>query len=198
MKLLQTKEYLILIDEEAEIKEGDYYLDGTNSLFTPQHNFFAIKSFNKAIGYYPLNSEAKELDLPLLPPFEEDKYIKDLAQQRWGNVHRTGVLGFIEGYRAAQSKQFSLEDMIAFSEYVGSYYANIHKPVIPTEELLNKFIQSLSTQQLPKEFIPIVEYYIPWKTEWTEIYQTGKDKIIRLKTITNSEGKQEIQGTYKY
>ena len=81
MKLLQTKEYLILIDEEAEIKEGDYYLDGTNSLFTPQHNFFAIKSFNKAIGYYPLNSEAKELDLPLLPlvglETEEGKILKD-------------------------------------------------------------------------------------------------------------------------
>jgi hypothetical protein len=54
-----------------------------------------------------------------------------------------------------------------------------------------EYIQSLSTQQLPKEFIP----------EYKDFLEGGLGNPIevrRFKTITNSEGKQEIQGTYKY
>lgn len=198
MKLIQTKDYLLLIDKEAEIEANELVIDSYNNICP-----FADLSFlglgydrttiHKIIAYYPLTKEIKELDLPLLPnPFKDDKYIKDLGQQRWGNVHRTGVLGFIEGYKAAQSKQFSLEDMIAFSEYVGNYYADIHKPVIPTEELLNNFIQSLSTQQLPKEFIPEKEDVV--------IGHNGMRKEFgwKYKTIINSKSKQELVGTYKY
>lgn len=76
MKLIQTKDYLLLIDEEAEIKEEDYYyweltntvqinrlLEGDRKLGRtgPKGNVY------KTIAYYPLTKEAKKLDLPLLP-----------------------------------------------------------------------------------------------------------------------------------
>lgn len=95
MKLQQTKDYLLLIDEEAEIKEGwkgiaykkdvagtDIYKDGiliksekTEGLMI-KHSYTTNTWYNDArpvIAYYPLTAEAKELDLPLLPkPFKED------------------------------------------------------------------------------------------------------------------------------
>src|SRR5690606_2288457 len=78
-KLIKTKDYLLLIDEKAEIKEGDYYFSKNNNIVTTcdskeeakecavlRHNDFKI------IAYYPLSKEAEELDLPLLPnPFKE-------------------------------------------------------------------------------------------------------------------------------
>lgn len=176
MKLINTQGYLLFIDEKAEIKEDDYYVNTQNK---PYVNISGATRFNglydkcyKILAYCPLTKDAKELDLPILPnPFKEVDVMK-LAQSSWNeNKEKKGhyskkdineqismsggyICGFEEGYKTAQAKgQYSLEDMISFAEYVGNYYTDIHKPVIPTEELLNSFIQSLSTQQLPKEFI---------------------------------------------
>lgn len=97
--------------------------------------------------------------------------------------------GFRDGYKAAQSKQFSLEDMkkaIEFSYNAGRRLER--KAVSPDFNFKiyrEELIQSLSTQQLPKEFIPEYEA----KTEFGPF---------KLKTITNSQGKEELVGTYKY
>lgn len=91
-KLLKTNDYLLLIDEEAEIKEGDliYYeyaarqptdkdsdrikifdkivgADKILAWFKKDDRCYYIAGCNKIIAYYPLSKEAKELDLPLLP-----------------------------------------------------------------------------------------------------------------------------------
>lgn len=179
MKLITIKDYLLLIDKGAEIKEGTkwVYDNDKPSIIPLLGNTNIVKEgiskgwFQKIIAYRKLNENAKELDLPLLPnPFNKDKYIKDLAKQRWGNVHRTGVLGFIEGYKAAQSKQFSLEDIKTIIKWLNKNYSSVEDELfepyegredeVPDnffynvyEEALNRGIQSLSTQQLPKEFI---------------------------------------------
>lgn len=227
MKLITTKDYLLLINEEAEIKVKDKVWwedpeDGLTSqlntaievhedlIFMSEANASEIEAFphevSLVIAYYPLKEEAKELDLPLLPPFEEidvEKLVFDYTLPNGFNRTDAGVSimkAFIAGYKAAQSKgQYSLEDMLDAFEY------GLSKPEFQLtrklKEDLTIFVKLLSTQQLPKEFIPEYEYKeiiekvdelsdkIGVTPKVTKLYKT-------LKTITNSEGKQEIQGHY--
>ena len=209
MKLIQTKDYLLLIDEVSGFKRGDWNYEIDNNI--PIYQFgYDIDKYpgDKIIAYRKLNEEAKELDLPRLPPFEEID-VEELAEQylqKWrklNNTHLSNTIhadrcknDFIAGYKAAQSKQFSLEDMLDAFEY------GLSKPEFQLtrslKEDFEKFIQSLSTQQLPKEFIPEYEDVFN-KTDCCSIldnnYHTHSKK---LKTIINSEGKEVLVGTYKY
>jgi hypothetical protein len=42
--------------------------------------------------------------------------LEDAATKQWGNVHRTGVLGFIEGAKFQAERMYSEKDMIAIVE----------------------------------------------------------------------------------
>ena len=228
LKMVYTKDYALAIDEEAEIKEEDYYYWKLTNTVQINRLFEEDKKLGrtgpkgyvyKVIAYYPLLKEAKELNLPELPnPFSSID-VQKLAQQSWeSNREKKGgyskkdineqilmtggyICGFEAGYKAAQSKQFSLEDMkkaieMAREEGHTTFFKH-------TEEYI---IQSLSTQQLPKEFIP--EYEVGIKENGIkellkdEFYQKFPEELpncvfeIRLKTITNSEGKQIVQGEY--
>lgn len=207
MKLIQTQEYLLLIDEEAEIKRGDYLLEKESIINVFPDYLTDLEECKKIIAYRKLNEEAKELDLPKLPPFEVnieklacEKYsIKEGLNdydERYYNSHNVAKAeAFIEGYKAAQSKgQYSLEDikdalnqLADEAEYGISNFAR--------EDIITKIIQSLFTQQLPKEFIP--EYNVHMEAMDMPRIHIQKE-VKTLKTITNSEGKQELVGTYKY
>ena len=98
----------------------------------------------------------------------------------------------------AQSKQFSLEDMIAFGKKC--FYKGFDKSENDDSNCYTAWreenpglIQSLSIQQLPKEFIPKYER----EHDDTVPFPKMKDSKT-IKTITNSEGKSELIGTYKY
>lgn len=76
-KLIQTKDYLLLINEEAEIKEnlwskipvGGYFYSKIREEVVelqPRERNYDPSGF-EIIAYYHLTKEAKELDLPLLP-----------------------------------------------------------------------------------------------------------------------------------
>lgn len=231
LQLVKTKDYLLLIDEEAEINNYIIAKDLSGIAKIKEYkrahilaievlqdvelgiSYYQKSNWIKIIAYRKLNEKAKELDLPLLPnPFKDKVDVERLAEeylQKWrglNNVHLSNIIhadrcknDFIAGYKTAQSKQFSLEDMIGFAKYY------ILKHAIPYEldvisgkitdeqkvqmlqndidydwnELAQKYIQSLSTQQLPKEFIP--EYY------------TNGDMIVK-----NRNGVRELIGTYKY
>lgn len=217
-KLIQTKDYLLLIDEKAEIKEGKTFITKENIV----HSCYGWNYGDRVVvAYYPLTDEAKELDLPLLPnPFnkqiDEVTHLKNLGHECFIQMKKLnpsgGMKEFIRmavefGYKAAQSKgQYSLEDIK--KAFNAGYDLNTWEQLgIPNEErdYLNEheFIQSLSTQQLPKEFAPEYEYQTregDWKevllpSEWFSIDEGDNPK--RLKTITNSEGKEELVGTYK-
>lgn len=226
MKLLQTKDYLFFIDEKAEIEVNDWYHHTKYNHICqckaePNMNMVEAGCI-KIIAYYPLTKEAEELDLPLLPPFED--YSLDKAKEfaidkfkgtftkypRGGKISNEGIQEIIKvsvetGYKfstkAAQSKQFSLEDMInAFNMGQSTYKESfLHKNGEERRrETKERFIQSLSTQQLPKEFIPEYEDVFN-KTDSCSIldnnYHTHSKK---LKTISNQEGKEFLVGTYKY
>ena len=131
MKILKTDMYLLLIDEEAEIMYNDLCYDiygspGYNNIkyvvrcLRSANDTYWNKHTSKIIAYRKLNSEAKELDLPLLPnPFEVTKSIEHLAEEKAdvecqidSSLDYAGFYkGFISGYKSAQSKQFSLEDV---------------------------------------------------------------------------------------
>jgi hypothetical protein len=185
---------------------------------------------NVACCYYQLTKEAKELDLPLLPSFEVTKSIEHLAEEKAdvecqidSSLDYAGFYkGFIEGYKAAQSKQFSLEDIKTVIKWLNKNYSLIEdelfEPYIGKEdevpdvffhsvykEALNRGIQSLSTQRLPKEFEPIMVCGRCLKPDdndedcWSaKECSRNTDFPDTFKTITNSEGKQEIQGRYVY
>ena len=227
MKLIQIKDYLLLIDEEAEIKPEDYIIHDTVEGVVEANDEWHYRGekddyWNKVIAYYPLTKEAKELDLLLLPnPFKEGIDIEKLAKEH-GNLYvnqrekELGYLSFCEGYKAAQPKQFSLEDMInAFDEgtNVGALSESLSGEYDSYEEMENAdeyfdesretFIQSLSTQQLPKEFVISDMEYLSTNGSWEDVrLPLLKDFVqkanLRYKTITNSEGKQELVGDYKY
>lgn len=234
-KLIKTKDYLILIDEEAEIKGtvGLCYNSIKNTwdkdiiLYQgtmPDYNYIG---FQKIIAYRKLNKEAKELDLSLLPPFEGSFNITKWAKEEHKYNHRnidelSFILGCEVGYEKSQSKQFTLEDMKKAIEmareqsepYYGGGGLVLFEPIYENKYTEEEIIQSLSTQQLPKEFIPEYEYYYHSSKEFyidakfekcsKEQYESIRKEIPKcpikteLKIITNSEGKEELVGTYKY
>lgn len=207
-KLIQTKDYLLLIDREAEIKPDDYIIHDTVEGVIEANDEWHYRGekddyWNKVIAYYPLTKEAKELDLLLLPSFEID--VDELAEASsekhhyaFGHQSTMYQLGFLEGYKAAQPKQFSLEDIKKAIEMARKEYTWTNQGREGSTEWYyskEQIIQSLSTQQLPKEFIP--EYNLMNKGyDEPEDYPYQECKV--LKTITNSEGKSEVVGMYKY
>ena len=184
MKLINNDIYLLLIDEEVEIKgtvclcynsikntwnEDIILYQGT----MPDYHY---TGFQKIIAYRKLTKEAKELEgLPKWPnPFEEVD-IEELALKAYfidsmetldlppfenvKNYIEEFIEGFIAGYKAAQqsNKQFSLEDIkkaIRFAYNAGRRVEmNAVPPDFKFETYREELIQSLSTQQLPKEFV---------------------------------------------
>lgn len=209
-KLIQTKDYLLLIDEEAEIlsndlieRDGNVYkctIANKVEVIVYEKNRYAgsfppIECRN-IIAYYPLTKEAKELDLPLLPPFEGSFNITKWAKEEHKYNHRnidelSFILGCEVGYEKSQSKQFTLEDMIkAYDEGCSEKFKRTGEAVLREE-----FIQSLSTQQLPKEFEPRV---YPKYTQYDGFEEDDEIPVMTPMTFTNSEGKQELIGIYKY
>lgn len=205
MKILSNNIYLLLIDEEAKIK-GTVCLcynsikntwDEDIILYQGTMPDYHSIGFQKILAYYPLTKEAKELDLPLLPNPFEDKFEElfdtvDNIKVRYSTEESDLWVAYRNGFKdcfEAQSKQFSLEDMISFASFCNDnhslddsggqwdwqpLFSNV-KPKT-NQQMFEDWKQSLSTQKLPKEFIP--NYGIPF--------------------ITNLEGKQELVGKYIY
>lgn len=214
MKLLQTNTYLLLIDEEAEIQKGDLMYDNhlvglcnctkaVNKL--PYSYTSSFLNIDKVIAYYHISSEAKELDLPKLPPFKKIIPNSEYEEGMFGYTDtevRVAQNAFKEGYKAAQSKQYSLEDI----EQILFDYDNVDwskrehkKPTIMMKEWLKEKIQSLSTQQLPVGFIPEPNDIGFIKNADIMVGKKLYDKIMSpFKTIINSEGKEELVGNYVY
>lgn len=228
MKLINTNTYLLLIEEEAEINLADFITDEYNVWRWKDDS--SLLGRKKVLAYYPLIKEAKEFDLPLLPPFEEDDIRKIAEKYAWNcknefttklksnELVKASTRDFIAGYKAAQPKQFSLEDMkkairmarTLFEENMFDIKEILGLTEVCTHDMSLKYseeeiIQSLSTQQLPKEFKPIMVCGRCLKPDdndedcWSaKECSRNTDFPDTFKTITNSEGKEELIGIYKY
>lgn len=128
MKLVNNKQYLLLIDGSSEIKEGDYEQIVSRPDIIWKFDGKKIDVYkndgvdaNKIVAYYPLTKNGEEFDLALLPvPFEINFdnipiLQKELDRRAEGSYNcdlNEFANGLLRGYKVAQSKQFSLEDMI--------------------------------------------------------------------------------------
>lgn len=120
-RLIQTEHYLLLIDEEGNIKQADYYLLGDKMVNLYKGVFPkrpSTKLMRLILAYYPLSSKSPKLDLLLLPkPIQReltlkehetlgDLFIKKHGKNLSNNNDECGnAFGyFIEGYILSQSK----------------------------------------------------------------------------------------------
>jgi hypothetical protein len=69
--------------------------------------------------------------------------LEEAAKKQWGNIHRTGVLGFIEGANWQAERMYSEEDMINFHKW--AYQKNrIEESDKTTKELLKEWVDRWS------------------------------------------------------
>lgn len=201
MKLINTDEYLLLINKKDEILNNDLAIGSDNKviLCTENNRIYIQEHWDKIIAYYPLLEEAKELDLPLLPNPYDDIKINNLAKQRaiernWNpnsletrRVANEIIESYKEGYKTAREsdKQFTLEDMeaaVCFGMSLEGFKDDKYK--LSDDDEFKGFIKSLQLDKLPKEFYP---YLIP-----------NEKGVTSPKIVINSEGKKQICGTYKW
>lgn len=122
MKMIKLSEEHYIGVDESEIKNGDYiYWEGKivraidTSYWSAKkitHSTQPIENLNGALGW-------KDIDILLLSEVKELFGVVDVekkAQIEWGNVHRTGVLGYIDGYKQAlednKHKKYTERDLI--------------------------------------------------------------------------------------
>lgn len=172
MKLIYTTNYLILINENNKLPEkGDFFIILYNDESYLDVNLNTLDNF---LDY--ANSDFTEECYKIIGYLALEKNAPSLA----------GIPQLPQIPTSEVKFNFSLEDMKKAIEMATHINPNNTDRFYSKEEI----IQSLSTQQLPKEFIPEIEQY-------TQNYH--KDIWYnRIKTITNSEGKEFLVGTYKY
>lgn len=227
-KLVQTEDYLLFIDANGTPIVGQFHYDFNSENHVEMTYDFTKQTYHRSpiLAYTLINPEAKELDLPLLlNPFDSlnrRKFIYLVKNTKGGEkgnftfeVIRFECLEEAEEWCkgkshleieqqemvVSQSKQFSLEDIQKAIEMARDYIAYMKFGEIKVEfdGGADKIIQSLSTKQYPKEFIP--EYYCTGTSMEEDMncpcFEMEGNKC-KFKTITNSEGKQQLVGTYKW
>lgn len=225
MKLVQTKKYLVLIDEKAEIKTDIWSYMPVGTVFYSKTREETVTLQPKELGYdpsgfiilgyYPLTEEAEELVFPLLPcllrgPFEGKIDVEKVAtaaseyninekikdpKARWF---------YQKGYKAALTERFSLEDMktmlLAFASDCENDESLVEYEgrVSGTKQLNNAakwFEEYMQSTKLPKDFIPEYE-----EGEYGHVDNYSRPHGFRkvLKTKAGEKGKRELVGTYIY
>lgn len=121
MKLIQTKDYLLLINEEAQIKEGsiaiyDFGMGYDLEIPCDKDN---LKSNTRklVVAYYPLTKEAKDLDLPLLP-----NHLKEI-NNGWIKIESENIILPIDGTEVHFYHSFINENGIQNEYHKGIFNA---------------------------------------------------------------------------
>ena len=176
-KLIKLSEDHYIIVDDSEIQIGDYLSNIVlNDKFPRQvtkdmfDEGFVIgdkkitysTDINVNVLYYIPLSEVQELIYGYS--------IEKIANNQWGNVHRSGVLGYIEGFKAHQElTKNKLDKALELLQYF----------VIRVEE---GSIKSKTTYTMYKEFLNGINF----KTEWdVEFDEQGKLKLIESGRVEN-------------
>lgn len=197
--IIKTENYLLIVSDE-EIKVGDFYVDDylllRKCVLDDKEYWSVRKDYKKIIAHLPLNNSPVLEGIDLLPPLEDD--VKELAQKQWGNVHRSGVLGFIEGYNKAKEKyKYTEEDMVIFADW---YYKTQGLPENNIKywgKNLFEVWKSLQQPKMPVGFECEVERIYPNPQTISKEYDFD-DILIERKTTTNSQGQTVWVGKYIY
>jgi hypothetical protein len=205
-KLIKTENYLLVVDD-SEIKEGDYYLfswmgEQDIQMFKDQeedrenHKHFYNTACKKIIAHLPLKDSPILEGVALLPPYSrhQDDGLEELAEYYWKMQYIMAldestkpyiIEDFKAGYNKAREKYKYTEDDVRKAISVGLSIGYSPSFNIDDKQLkINNIIQSL--HQYPTEF----------ECELVAEYVKIMDRVMsRPKTITTAQG---IQWVGKY
>jgi len=199
-KIIQTENYLLIVDD-SEIKEGDYYLftwygEQDIQRFQNQeddrikHQHLYETACKKIIAHLPLNGSSILDGVDLLPPLEDDEAICPYPEEKQNAVD------WHNGYNKAKERFKYIEEDILLAMDIGFELGKNFDEDTPNIGLSwltyqkDHFIQSLQQPKMPIKFkCEVNETQKPYdESGWMEIIETPK-------TITNSQG---IQWVGKY
>jgi hypothetical protein len=206
-KIVETENYVLAVSEN--VIPGDICLVNNETHKNAVRTFTTVfggnkKDCKKIIAYKP-KGNAPELDLPLLPYVEDD--VEKLAEEYadfsndyipisfGGKFNETSKRDFIAGYKAA-TKVHSEDDMK--KAYNKGFSEGVIKgtcSMVYKHESFEEYIQFLKQPKTPKLFV--AENNEKCKCGTTCEFEICKHES-KLKTTTNSEGKQVLVGTYLY
>lgn len=169
-ELINTGSYLLVVSDD-EIKESDIFYMNNDVIDCTYIKVKPKGDAKKIIAHLPLNGAAI-LDLPLLPPLEQedDDYLDGCEVE------------FVNGFRKAREKyKYTEEDMRKAMKYVSEITNNKMK-------YMEEFIQSLSQPKMPVAFECEVEH----------IGSQEDGDFEEPKKYTNSQGQTVLIGRYIY
>ena len=195
MKTIKTFTHLLLVDETAEIQEGDWFIN-TSSQTVHKSDGTEIFDYrkDKQVNFKIIAASPKLEDLPefeTLPPNTEDD-VEELAYNELDSEATVGVTtkgesqmfiqGYFKGYNQAKSERmFSLDDM---KKAMFEVYKNgIRNPKDGKEsfsEISDRVIQSL-TKPKEYEFVPEMEKETLYTTDGLDYKGDLQPKIVNNK-----------------
>jgi hypothetical protein len=189
-KIINTRNYLLIVDE-SEIKEGDWYIDlNLKQIFSKSNpQISKIDWQKKIIGHLPLNNSPILEGVPLLPPLEDE--VEKLADEHisqfqvfTSEYHNKN--DFIAGYNKAKEKYKYTEEDIKKAFRAGFIQRNEAKT-----NSCDNLIQSLQQPKMPIGFkCEMEEYSRPMPNIHSKYYLP--------KTTTNSQSLTQWVGEYIY
>lgn len=184
LKYININGYGVLVDESAEIKHDDFYLDLDTNII-----YYLVTKPNGNAAKIIFAEKELNLDVPVLPNWreweveQEALYFLELQpKQILTKDKEIGLLtGFIAGYNHNKAKY--TEEDLKEALFAALNHDKEECCVTHTRDsIVRSVIQSL--QKYPK--------YVVMENEQTwEDFKNGDYQIERPKLITNSEGKQE-------
>lgn len=178
MKTIKTETHLLLVDETAEIKEGDWFYNTISIQQSQRDSGIRHPKSVKIIAASPKLGNLPEFEtLPLNTEDDVERLALNFDKVKCRNFKREftsketyeGVEdGFIAGYKQAKSEtMFSLEDMRNFANWINDnfnieagrehwtdYGLDENNNSVPQKEYLTKDLVNLYIQSLtkPKEY----------------------------------------------
>ena len=109
-------DYYVSSDKIKELEPDDRY---ATIVENPRRIVFYTKHIQDTFSKVVICSNNPNIDVPKVV-----NKVEKLAKEQWGNVHRTGILGFIEGYNKSQETH----------PYSEEFFDWIDKEEIPRED----------------------------------------------------------------
>ena len=146
-------DYYVSDEEEQVVLDKNYY---------EHDNHIPIYSFTKDTlpkeYYLPevIATNNPNIDIPKVV-----NKVEKLAKEQWGNVHRTGILGFIDGYNKSQETHpFSEQDMLDFVLWKDE---NKFSVISTKEDWVSELLEYSGCVYTTKELLQL------WKEQRTKI-----------------------------
>jgi hypothetical protein len=206
--LIKTENYLLVVDD-SEIKEGDWYFDTTDKkALNPIYQriqFSGYQGCKKIVAHLPLDRVPVIKSIPVLPSLnQEDEAEEIFPVGKHGAMHmpnREMINNALrqQAYNKAKEKyKYTEEDMLTIRNQlvtilpVGNVTAwDLVQAISKYTKWFDDYIQSLQ-QSIPIAFECVDEYVHDETVPYPKTLGT------QPKTIINSEGRTEWVGKYIY